>query len=378
MKNLFASKETKLTNAIAKIKDGLTYSTLSHESALRELEVLNNNYPDHTMIINRAVVEVRTAAEKITNDENENAVKVARAQLKSAQWELTDLIEQNNAKVTIYAKELAVLDPNSREYQQKYKLLEKIYKELEEAENTREMIEHQLDILSVETSVSGNKLNQIISAIMDAVSAIVQKTKKTVTEVGKDWGILFEAGTLNRMHRSPYDILKQNSQDNGLYEDGGRIDIERERRNNDLAALIAEQKDAGKIREANEMLSHPFSIDSVIEHGFERGRTIGIPTINQSLKNGTVIPKHGVYAGYVTVEGAKYKCVTNIGVRPTVNGTDANAETHIINYKEDLYGEYVSVQLTDYLREEKHFDNLEELKNAILQDIKKAEQIMDV
>ena len=274
MKNLFASKETKLTNAIAKIKDGLTYSTLSHESALRELEVLNNNYPDHTMIINRAVVEVRTAAEKITNDENENAVKVARAQLKSAQWELTDLIEQNNAKVTIYAKELAVLDPNSREYQQKYKLLEKIYKELEEAENTREMIEHQLDILSVETSVSGNKLNQIISAIMDAVSAIVQKTKKTVTEVGKDWGILFEAGTLNRMHRSPYDILKQNSQDNGLYEDGGRIDIERERRNNDLAALIAEQKDAGKIREAREQSETQDALTQLRSHARKRAENM--------------------------------------------------------------------------------------------------------
>ena len=134
----------------------------------------------------------------------------------------------------------------------------------------------------------------------------------------------------------------------------------------------------GKIYDANEMLSYPFSIDSVVRHGFERGRTIGIPTLNQFFKSGTVIPKHGVYAGTVTVENIKYKCVTNIGVRPTVNGTDANAETHIIHFGGNLYGEYISVYLIDYLRDEMHFDNLEELKDAIEYDIEKAEQIIEL
>ena len=120
-------------------------------------------------------------------------------------------------------------------------------------------------------------------------------------------------------------------------------------------------------------MGHPFSICLPVVHGRELGRTIGLPTINQSFPRGHIIPRHGIYACVCTVDGHRYAAVANVGVRPTVSaGEGINCETHIIGYDGDLYGESVRVSFYRRLRDEMKFSSIAELKEAIEQDVLSA------
>lgn len=113
--------------------------------------------------------------------------------------------------------------------------------------------------------------------------------------------------------------------------------------------------------------SPPYSIYAKVEEGKHLGRTIGIPTINQHIPCGKVIPKKGVYITECEIGEDTYPSVTNIGTRPTTDGDGAaeNAETHIIGYEENLYSSFVRVNFYKYLREEKKFRSVEDLKKEI-------------
>lgn len=138
-----------------------------------------------------------------------------------------------------------------------------------------------------------------------------------------------------------------------------------------IRQLIAE----GKIKRANEMLGDYFTYDFQVQKGNRIGRTLGFPTINQYFPEDFVVPKYGVYASRVTIDGKVYASVTNIGVCPTVDGSTMRSETCIFDFDGDLYGRYVEVSLTEFLREEKKFGSLEELKEAVDKDIKKAKEV---
>ena len=125
---------------------------------------------------------------------------------------------------------------------------------------------------------------------------------------------------------------------------------------------------AGDIEKANEMLGYNFTFESVVEHGDTRGRTIGFPTVNQYLPSGLVQPKFGVYETRVIIDGAAHKAFTNIGIRPTWRVDKPLCETHIFDYDGDLYGETVRVELVRYMREERKFSSLEELKEQLIND----------
>lgn len=135
--------------------------------------------------------------------------------------------------------------------------------------------------------------------------------------------------------------------------------------------------ETGAMHEANTMLAHPFCIEGVILHGKENGRTVGIPTINQALPEGFVIPRFGVYASCVTVDGTRRRAITNVGIRPTVTGEDAprtasdiNCETHILDgLDEELYGKNVRTELLWFERDERKFRDLNELAEQIRRDI---------
>lgn len=124
----------------------------------------------------------------------------------------------------------------------------------------------------------------------------------------------------------------------------------------------------GRIRSANEMLGYNFTFENEVIMGDQRGRTIGYPTINQKLPEGLVVPKFGVYSSLTTVNGKTYKSFTNIGVRPTWRVKEPLCETHIFDFSGDLYGKTVAVELIDYLRAEKIFKNVDELKEQLNYD----------
>ena len=103
-----------------------------------------------------------------------------------------------------------------------------------------------------------------------------------------------------------------------------------------------------------------------------------MPTVNQVFPPHLVIPRHGVYAAKCTVDGKEYKAIANIGVRPTVisHAENVNCETHIIGFSGDLYGKTVPVRLCRFLRDEKKFSSVDELKSAILADEERAVRLL--
>ena len=124
----------------------------------------------------------------------------------------------------------------------------------------------------------------------------------------------------------------------------------------------------GDIEQANRLLCDGFSFSAEVRHGDQRGRTMGFPTINQLYPENLVAPKCGVYQTVVTVGGREYDGVTNLGFRPTYITDYISAETFILDYSGDCYGETVQTRLVRFLREEQKFDSLEALKNAIDQN----------
>ena len=124
----------------------------------------------------------------------------------------------------------------------------------------------------------------------------------------------------------------------------------------------------GDVQQAGQLLGRPFGYDFEVTHGRQLGRTWGTPTINQPFPQGYVLPRFGVYASLVEVEGQKYHGVTNIGVKPTVGSDCALSETWIPEFSGDLYGKKVPVELLDFIRPERKFDSLDQLKNEILEN----------
>lgn len=126
----------------------------------------------------------------------------------------------------------------------------------------------------------------------------------------------------------------------------------------------------GQPEEAAERMGHPASWILPVESGERIGRSIGYPTINQRLPEERQIYRYGVYA--VTAEtgdGNRYSGVCNIGIKPTVGGTVPLAETYLYGFSGDLYGKNVKISLLRFLRPEKVFPGLAELKEQIAKDI---------
>ncbi len=136
---------------------------------------------------------------------------------------------------------------------------------------------------------------------------------------------------------------------------------------------------AGDPRGAANLLGRPFEIEGRVEHGDARGRTIGFPTANLHLGE-YLRPALGVYAVRAGIdEGADTRWlegVANFGNRPTFDKKDTIFEVHLFDFDGDLYGRHLRIALVDFLREEKKFDGLDDLKAQIALDSDNARQIL--
>lgn len=133
----------------------------------------------------------------------------------------------------------------------------------------------------------------------------------------------------------------------------------------------------GDIRTANKMLGRYFSYNFEVVHGDARGRTLGSPTINQFFSDNFTVADFGVYASFTVVDGKKYISVTNIGIRPTIQGgSEKRSETNIVGFDGDLYGQDIEVFLVEKLRGERAFNSLDELSESISADRKKSTEII--
>jgi len=127
----------------------------------------------------------------------------------------------------------------------------------------------------------------------------------------------------------------------------------------------------GEVASAHSLLGRPYSIVGTVEKGSNRGKSIGYPTANiRPTDPYKLIPKRGVYAVDVILHNKKYKGMTNIGNRPTFNFDPLTLEVHIFNFSGYIYGEKLEVIFKKFIRDEKKYNNAEELKDQIVKDKK--------
>ena len=107
-----------------------------------------------------------------------------------------------------------------------------------------------------------------------------------------------------------------------------------------------------------------FVVEGVVIGGNRLGRQLGFPTANIAIAEDLAV-ENGVYCSMVYVEGKGYYAMTNVGVRPSVDGKRRLLETHLFGYEGDLYGLTLRVELIEKIRDEKKFASVEELKEQI-------------
>ena len=134
------------------------------------------------------------------------------------------------------------------------------------------------------------------------------------------------------------------------------------------STYIRRQIECGDMETAKRFLGHPHIVSGVVVPGKQLGRTLGIPTANIRLEEGLVVPKFGVYACRVTIDGKTYSAVTNVGTRPTVSGVGVTVEPWILDFDGNLYGQEITLEFHRFLRPETKFDGLEALKTQINRD----------
>lgn len=134
--------------------------------------------------------------------------------------------------------------------------------------------------------------------------------------------------------------------------------------------------EAGDMAGAGRLLGRPFGFSLEVIHGNHIGGSLlGTPTINQAIPEGFVLPRFGVYASWCRVGGEYFCGVTNVGVKPTVGSDRVLAETWMPDFSGDLYGKRVRVFLMEFLRPERKFASLEELKAAIRENGEQARAV---
>ena len=139
------------------------------------------------------------------------------------------------------------------------------------------------------------------------------------------------------------------------------------------STLLRNKIRLGKIDEVNKLLNRNWSIDGKVIKGQRRGRKIGFPTCNLKLHD-YIVPKLGVYAVKVKSKNFYKNGIANIGYRPTFNGQNLLLETNIFGINKNLYNKVISVYFKKFIRSEKKFRNLKQLRKQIKLDIKKAKK----
>jgi len=135
-------------------------------------------------------------------------------------------------------------------------------------------------------------------------------------------------------------------------------------------------QEEGDMQKAAKLLGRPYILNGLVIHGDERGRKIGFPTANlQAEELNKVVPKNGIYAVLVRVDGVWFKGMMNIGIRPTFNGETKSLEVNIFNFSDSIYGKTVQVRFFDRIRDEKRFNSVDELKAQLAMDKMKSELI---
>ena len=132
----------------------------------------------------------------------------------------------------------------------------------------------------------------------------------------------------------------------------------------------------GDVKKVYRLTGRPFSLCGWVVSGAGRGVALGFPTANLDVDPEQAVPADGVYAGWAYINGRAYQSMTNIGRNPTFADSERTVEAYILDYKDDLYGQELRLDIVARLREEKQFDSAVELKKQIAEDIARGRIIL--
>lgn len=145
------------------------------------------------------------------------------------------------------------------------------------------------------------------------------------------------------------------------------------------SSLIRRHIAEGRVERVAEELDRPFRLEGMVAHGASRGRDLGFPTANLSVPPRMILPKLGVYAGWMLRHGTAYPVVVNVGMNPTFGDRDTPVvEAHVMGFQGDLYGEVVEIEFTHRLRDEVKFSDVDALVRQMRGDVEKARALLGV
>jgi len=144
------------------------------------------------------------------------------------------------------------------------------------------------------------------------------------------------------------------------------------------STVIRKLVSVGDVADAAKMLGHPYEISGSVVHGSARGHSLGFPTANVGVPPGKLIPAFGIYACWADVNGERHKAAISIGIRPTFeqNEPDIRVEAYLLDYGKDLYGQKVTLEFIQRLRDEMKYPSAEALIAQIESDVATVRSIL--
>jgi riboflavin kinase/FMN adenylyltransferase len=139
-----------------------------------------------------------------------------------------------------------------------------------------------------------------------------------------------------------------------------------------IRALLAE----GRVEDATLLLGRYPILSGEVVVGAQRGRTLGFPTANLEVRRERAVPADGVYAVFAQLGTQRHLGVANVGVRPSFDNGQRTVETHIFDFDQDIYGCDLVVEFVARLRDERRFEDIQDLVDQITQDSEAARQIL--
>jgi riboflavin kinase/FMN adenylyltransferase len=144
------------------------------------------------------------------------------------------------------------------------------------------------------------------------------------------------------------------------------------------SSLIRQLIVEGQLQEAASLLGRYYRTDGKVIHGDNRGKLLGFPTANLEHWAERLMPPAGVYATWIWIDGVRYPSVSNLGVRPTFENQaiSPQLEVHILDWRQDLYGQVVQLDFVERLRQEIRFPSSDALIDQIKMDIQTAREVL--
>ena len=145
------------------------------------------------------------------------------------------------------------------------------------------------------------------------------------------------------------------------------------------SSLIRKHIAEGDMEQVAEEMDRPYLLEGTVEHGSARGHDLGFPTANLAVHDHMILPKLGVYAGWMRWNDDRYPAVVNVGLNPTFGDRDTPiVEAFIIDFDQDLYDQTIEIEFTHRLRDELRFTNVDDLVTQMHADVEQARGLLGI